>query len=269
MFYMGLCWCPCVIVKQRSGRTSRNISFKAKKESSILHAERQSGANESQQECNAVWLILGSLSAWFYWEKWDDDRWISALTAGVEGRVIVAERWRVFSVLAEANQSGLLSERCRPTAACVWHKAARCKRASHGVTPVSVLLRCWGCHGWCRGGWRWREGLSSPDWMWADGTCSGSVSVSEVQGTQTALTPSDTATPQTTARLLSTERRKGHFILNFSQSKRQNRSGSLTSASVCSTSLSICYFLSCCVNDMIQFSSCCLCSLFSLQVFVI
>lgn len=119
MFYMGLCWCPCVIVKQRLGRTSRNISFKAKKESSILHAERQSGANESQQECNAVWLILGSLSAWFYWEKWDDDRWISALTAGVEGRVIVAERWRVFSVLAEANQSGLLSERCRPTAACV------------------------------------------------------------------------------------------------------------------------------------------------------
>lgn len=119
MFYMGLCWCPCVIVKQRSGRTSRNLSFKTKKESSILHAERQSGANESQQECNAVWLILGSLSAWFYWEKWDDDRWISALTAGVEGRVIVAERWRVFSVLAEANQSELLSEHCRPTAACV------------------------------------------------------------------------------------------------------------------------------------------------------
>lgn len=136
IFYnTALCWSPSVNVKQSLSRTSRNISFKGEKESRILHGERQSGANESQQECNAVWLILGSLSAWFYWEKWDDDRWISELTAGVEGWVIVVERRRVFSVSRNVSRGQsirafvwtLRTRRLR----CVRDtKPARCKRPS-------------------------------------------------------------------------------------------------------------------------------------------
>lgn len=82
------------------GVQAETLVLRGEAKSGILHAGRQSRANERQQWCNAVWLILGSLSARFYWEKWDDDRWISTLTAAVEGRVIVAERWRVFSVVA-------------------------------------------------------------------------------------------------------------------------------------------------------------------------
>lgn len=181
----------CVELPVWIWRTSRNISFKAKIESSIFHGGRQSGANESQQECNAVWLILGSLSVWFYWEKWDDDRWISALTAGVEGRVIVAEMWRVFSVSRHVRRGQSIR-------AFIWtlqtHRLCRFVTQSGsvltgvaGVTPVSVLFHCWGCHGWCCGGWcwggkhwvgAWGVGGSSPGWMWADGASSGSFSLS-------------------------------------------------------------------------------------------
>lgn len=129
-------------------------------ESSILHGERQSGANESQQECNAVWLILGSLSVWFYWEKWDDDRWISALTASMEGRVIVGERLRMFSVLRYIIRGQSIT-------AFIWmlkHTDSGATQTGSvlmgvaGVTPVSVLFQCWSCHGSCWGVWCWKGG---------------------------------------------------------------------------------------------------------------
>lgn len=179
-------------MKQSSSRTSRNISFKGEKESRILHGERQSGANESQQECNAVWLILGSLSAWFYWEKWDDDRWISELTAGVEGRVIVAERRRVFSVsLAAANQSKLLSERSERAGSgvCVTPNRLRVngRRRSHACFCVTALVRS---SRWCCG------------WMTLTG---GVVRVEEDRGRkqhQTCCTIRPSARARTTSTLL-------------------------------------------------------------------
>lgn len=168
----------CVELPVWIWRTSRNISFKAKIESSIFHGGRQSGANESQQECNAVWLILGSLSVWFYWEKWDDDRWISALTAGVEGRVIVAEMWRVFSVSRHVRRGQSIR-------AFIWtlqtHRLCRFVTQSGsvltgvaGVTPVSVLFHCWGCHGWCCGGWCW----GGKHWVGGGGGVVSGVNVS-------------------------------------------------------------------------------------------
>lgn len=114
-----------------------NIAFKGKTEPNTFHGERQSGANERQYEWNAVWLILGSLSARFYWERWDDDRWISVLTVGVEGRVIVAERRQVFSVSCHVRRS----QSIRAHGGCGLGGTNGCSLLATvaGVTPVAVV----------------------------------------------------------------------------------------------------------------------------------
>lgn len=193
-------------------------------ESSILHGERQSGANESQQECNAVWLILGSLSVWFYWEKWDDDRWISALTASMEGRVIVGERLRVFSVLRHVIRGQSIT-------AFIWmlkHTDSGATQAGSvlmgvaGVTPVSVLFQCWSCHGWCCGGWCWKGGchcqVGCELSLWAS-ECSGQVRpdlkiiISICSGCRWHLKKARDMLKLLLSNKLS---RNGHFIFNLS-----------------------------------------------------
>lgn len=92
------------------------------------------------------------------------------LTAGVEGRVIVAEKWRVFSVSCYVSRSQSIQSLCLNAAKAATDSA--CKRASQ----ESRLFLCYFTAEVVTGD----AAVDDAEGMRADASCSGSISRSDL-----------------------------------------------------------------------------------------